>query len=52
MVPWDLDAVIPEMLTDDEKRYLNSYHKQVRESISAYLDEDEKVWLEQATRSI
>lgn len=52
MVPWDLDAVIPEMLTEDEKRYLNQYHAQVRETISPYLDADEQEWLAQATRNI
>ena len=51
-MPWDLDAVIPEMLTEDEKRYLNQYHAQVRETISPYLDADEQEWLAQATRSI
>ena len=52
MVPWDLDAVVPEMLTDEEKKYLNQYHKQVRETISPYLNPDEKAWLIHATRNI
>lgn len=52
MVPWDLDAVLPEMLTEDERRYLNKYHTQVRETISPYLDPDEKAWLAHATRNV
>ncbi len=52
MVPWDLDAVIPEMLTAQEKTYLNDYHRQVRETLSPYLTSEEKTWLENATRPV
>ncbi len=52
MVPWDLDAVVPEMLTDQEKAWLNDYHRQVREALSPYFDDEENAWLNHATRSI
>ncbi len=52
LVPWDLDAVIPEMLSDREKKILNDYHKRVYEKISPFLDENEKAWLKHATRAI
>lgn len=52
MVPFDLDAIEPELLTDHEKALLNSYHKEVYNKISPYLEKEEKEWLKEATRAI
>ena len=52
MVPFDLDAVVPEQMTARERELLNRYHAQVYEKISPYLDEDEREWLKEATRAI
>lgn len=52
MVPWDLDAVVPDLLTEREKCLLNEYHAQVWEKISPYLEGDEKEWLKEAVRAI
>lgn len=52
MVPWDLDAVAPELLSRREKDLLNAYHARVWDSISPYLEGDEKEWLRKATRAI
>lgn len=52
MVPWDLDAVVPEMLNEDEKRWLNQYHRLVRETLMPLLPEEERDWLAEATRAI
>ena len=52
MVPWDLDAVDPDLLSAREKELLNAYHAQVREKISPFLDEEEQIWLAEATRAI
>lgn len=51
-VPIDLDALLPEYMSEDEKYFLNDYHQKVYEKISPYLKEDEKVWLRYATRPI
>ena len=48
----DLDAIVPEMMSEDEKRMLNAYHKKVYEEISPYLSEEERVWLLEYTREI
>jgi Xaa-Pro aminopeptidase len=40
------------MLTEKEKEWLNTYHKKVFETLSPYLDAEEKAWLEENTRSI
>lgn len=52
LVPFDLDAVIPEEMSDKERKLLNRYHKTVYEKISPYLDEEEREWLKTATREI
>ncbi len=52
MVPWDLDAVDPQLLSEKEKELLNAYHADVWEKISPYLEGDEKDWLRYATRAI
>jgi len=50
--PIDLRLVVPEMLTEAERQWLNSYHARVRNEIGPFLDADVKAWLEGATRSI
>lgn len=52
MVPFDLDGVVPEDMTECERKLLNDYHQRVYRTISPYLDEEEKEWLKQATREI
>lgn len=52
MVPFDLDAIDPVLLTDHEKEMLNAYHRDVYEKISPYLNEEEKEWLKESTRAI
>ncbi|MDR7871251.1 MAG: aminopeptidase P family protein [Tissierellaceae bacterium] len=51
-VPIDLDAIDVELLSYDEKQWLNSYHKDVYDKLSPYLNEEEKAWLQHNTRSI
>lgn len=51
-VPLDLDGVIPELLSCDEKEWLNNYHKMVFDKVSPYLEEKEKEWLKKYTKDI
>ena len=51
-IPMDLDAVNPDMMSEDEKKLLNAYHKTVYEKIAPYLDDEEKEWLKKYTREI
>ena len=46
LAPIDLDAVLWDELTIEEKEWLNNYHKLVYEKISPHLNEDEAKWLE------
>lgn len=51
-IPMDLDAINPEMMSIQEKAWLNEYHKTVYDKISPYLNEEEKEWLKEYTREI
>lgn len=51
-VPMDLDAVNPEIMTCEDKKLLNNYHKEVFAKVSPYLNEEETEWLRNYTRAI
>ena len=51
-VPVDLDAIIPELMTEKERTLLNDYHKKVYELIGPHLTKDEQEWLKEYTRAI
>ena len=51
-VPMDLDAINPEIMTSEDKKLLNNYHKKVFEKVSPYLNEEEAEWLKKYTREI
>lgn len=50
--PIDLEAIVKDMLTEDEKQWLNAYHKDVYVKLSPYLNENEQAWLKVATEEI
>ena len=50
--PIDLDAIDASLMLEDEKRYLNNYHKAVFDKISPFLNKDECKWLRNYTREI
>ena len=52
MAPIDLDAVVPELLNETDKKRLNDYHRDVYEKLAPYMDEEELAWLAEATRAI
>lgn len=52
LVPFDRDAIMPELMTAEERALLNAYHARVYEEISPRLDEADKKWLENATQPI
>ena len=49
MVPFDRASIEEGVLSSEEKVVLNKYHKQVFETLSPYLTEDEKTWLAEET---
>ena len=50
--PIDLDGINKDMLTEVEKQWLNTYHKDVYTKLTPYLNEEERIWLEKETRGI
>ncbi len=50
--PIDLEGVNVEMLSPEEKDWLNDYHSMVYEKLSPYLNEEEKEFLKYETRRI
>ncbi|MBR5411060.1 MAG: aminopeptidase P family protein [Clostridia bacterium] len=52
MCPFDLDALLPDEMTAEEKAILNAYHATVYETLSPLLTDDEKAWLKDATRPV
>ncbi|MCR5739527.1 MAG: M24 family metallopeptidase C-terminal domain-containing protein, partial [Lachnospiraceae bacterium] len=49
MVPYDRDLIDTGMLTPEEIRKIDDYHKAVFEKISPFVDEEVKKWLSEAT---
>ena len=50
--PIDLDAIEISLLNNDEKEWLNNYHKETYNKLSPCLNDDEKNFLREVTRSI
>lgn len=50
--PIDLRAVNKELLKQDEKIWLNNYHKNVYDTLSPYLNKELCEWLEEKTKAI
>ena len=52
LCPIDTAPIITDMLTVDEKDWLNSYHRTVYERLSPLLDDDDRAWLAEACAGI
>ncbi len=52
MAPFDLDGVEISLLTKQEREWLNDYHSRVYETLSPYLDGEEREWLKNVTRAV
>lgn len=50
--PMHLDGVVVELLSPEERTWLNNYHAEVYEKLSPYLDEEHRAWLKYQTRAI
>lgn len=52
LCPIDTTPIDVDMLLPEEIDWLNAYHQLVYEKLSPFLDEEEKIWLENATKPI
>lgn len=51
-VPFDRQAIAPELMSERERALLNEYHAQVYEKISPYLTREESDWLREETKPL
>ncbi len=52
LAPIDLSLVEPDLLTPEERDWLNAYHDRVRETLTPLLDDETARWLSEATRPL
>ena len=50
--PIDLEAILPEMLAQKQKDWMNNYHREVYEKLTPGLNTEEQNWLKNKTRKI
>ena len=50
--PLARDLIDVKLLTKEERKYVNDYHKQVWKSLNRKLPDDVKAWLKEATKRI
>ena len=51
-MPFDRQAIAPELMSERERALLNEYHAQVYEKISPYLTQEESDWLREETKPL
>lgn len=49
LAPIDRRLIVPAMLTIEERAWLETYHRRVREEIGPLLEGEDRAWLEKAT---
>lgn len=49
---FDTGAIIPELLTDEEREWLNSFNKTVFDTLKPYLSTEDSDWLKSKTKAI
>ena len=49
LVPLEREAILPSMLNEKETAWINDYHRRVLETLSPFLEEEERLWLDRAT---
>lgn len=52
LAPIDTTPIVLDLLTEEERLWINNYHRRVFKTLSPYLAGHERKWLEEATRSI
>ena len=52
LCPIDKTPIVKEMLTQEECDWLNQYHQRVYDTLSPYLDSDEREWLRSACEAL
>lgn len=50
LCPYDCKLIETSLLTNEEKKWLNDYHRQVRQKLTNFLNVEENAWLEVQTK--
>ena len=50
--PFDREAILPELLTEEELAWLNNYHREVYEKIAPRVSAETSAWLKEQTAEI
>lgn len=49
LCPIDRRLIVPALLNDEERNWLDAYHARVYETLASFVDDTERTWLQQAT---
>uniref|UniRef100_UPI0035D0F310 M24 family metallopeptidase C-terminal domain-containing protein n=1 Tax=Bartonella sp. CL74QHWL TaxID=3243541 RepID=UPI0035D0F310 len=49
LCPIDRKLILPKLLTQEERQWLNDYHARVYQTNAPYLNEEDKKWIKEAT---
>ena len=52
LFPFDLTLFETEIMSDDEIKWINDYHKTVRERLTPLLNKEEAEWLAEKTKEL
>jgi Xaa-Pro aminopeptidase len=52
MAPFDVRLIETDLLSNEETDWINDYHARVSEALQPHLGEQDRAWLNQATRVI
>ena len=52
LVPYERDAIIPDMLTVRQREIINEYHRTLYDLYSGRMEDDEREWLASVTAKI
>ncbi len=52
LFPYDLNLIKSEMLNNEQKKFVNSYHSKVYKSLSPFLKKNYNLWLKKKTKLI
>ena len=50
--PIDLEAIDTKLLTNEERIWIDSYHRKVYDILSPYLNKEEQFWLKENTKPL
>src|SRR5690606_12404233 len=52
LAPIDRHLILVDLLTQWEKEWLNKYHQKVYDTLSPFMDDNERAWLKDSTAAL